>query len=660
MDRTFAEKRAEELRKLIDKYSRQYYVENESEISDYEFDMLMNELKEIESRFPELKTPDSPTQRVGGSAAGQFESVVHPVPLESLQDLFSEGELIDFARKLKAAYPEITFVTEPKIDGLSVSLEYTNGVFTRGATRGDGLVGENVTANLRTIKALPLRLTEEIPYLVVRGEVFMPRESFYKLVRQQEEKGEKVFKNPRNAASGSLRQKNPAITAERELSIFVFNIQRIDGVEVRTHAEGLELLRRLGFNVIPDYVVSDDIEGSLQAIRALGERREGLPYDIDGAVVKVNQLALRQVIGSTSKFPKWAAAFKYPPEEKETVLKDIEINVGRTGILTPTAILEPVLLGGTTVSRASLHNEDYIKERNIRIGDTVIVRKAGDIIPEVVKVTKHGENSAEYVYPTECPSCGSPVVREEDEAAVRCVNPDCPAQLLRGLIHFCSKEAMDIEGLGEAVLTTFTQRGLIKGIADIYRLKAEEISVIPGMGKKSAENLLNAIEKSKQNPLSRLINALGIRNIGQRASKLLAARFKTMENLINATKEDILSIEGFGEIMAESIINFFSLPHVKELINELKDLSVNMTESEEEGKDRRFEGMTFVLTGALSKYTRDEASKIIESFGGKVSSSVSKKTSVVLAGENAGSKLTKAQELGVKVINEEEFEKMIS
>ncbi|HOJ35883.1 MAG TPA: NAD-dependent DNA ligase LigA, partial [Clostridiales bacterium] len=395
MDRTFAEKRAEELRKLIDKYSRQYYVENESEISDYEFDMLMNELKEIESRFPELKTPDSPTQRVGGSAAGQFESVVHPVPLESLQDLFSEGELIDFARKLKAAYPEITFVTEPKIDGLSVSLEYTNGVFTRGATRGDGLVGENVTANLRTIKALPLRLTEEIPYLVVRGEVFMPRESFYKLVRQQEEKGEKVFKNPRNAASGSLRQKNPAITAERELSIFVFNIQRIDGVEVRTHAEGLELLRRLGFNVIPDYVVSDDIEGSLQAIRALGERREGLPYDIDGAVVKVNQLALRQVIGSTSKFPKWAAAFKYPPEEKETVLKDIEINVGRTGILTPTAILEPVLLGGTTVSRASLHNEDYIKERNIRIGDTVIVRKAGDIIPEVVKVTKHGENSAE-------------------------------------------------------------------------------------------------------------------------------------------------------------------------------------------------------------------------------------------------------------------------
>jgi DNA ligase (NAD+) len=488
----------------------------------------------------------------------------------------------------------------------------------------------------------------------------MPRNSFFKLIEQQEKEGEKVFKNPRNAASGSLRQKNPAITASRNLSIYVFNIQQIQGAEVRTHAESLELLKSLGFNVIPDFVVTEDIEGAMEVIRDIGSKRESLPFDIDGAVVKVNQLSLRESIGRTSKFPKWAAAFKYPPEEKETLLKDIEINVGRTGILTPTAILEPVLLGGTTVSRASLHNEDYIKERDIRIGDSVIVRKAGDIIPEVVKVSKTGENSVDYVYPTVCPSCGSPAVREEDEAATRCVNPDCPAQLLRGLIHFCSRDAMDIEGLGEAVLATFTERGMLNGIADIYKLKAEEISVIPGMGKKSAENLLSAVERSKANPLSRLVNALGIRNIGQKASKLLAARFKTMDALMNATKEDILSIEGFGEIMVESVVQFFSLPHVRELIAELSSLNLNMTEPEEAGKDNRFAGMTFVLTGTLSKYKRDEASEIIESFGGKVSSSVSKKTSVVLAGEDAGSKLTKANELGVKVISEEEFEQMIS
>lgn len=660
MNKSVAEKRAEELRLLINKYSRQYYEENESDISDFEFDELMNELKEIEAQFPELVTPDSPTHRVGGTAGGQFEKVEHVVPMESLQDLFSEAELIDFGTKLKRAYPEISFVTEPKIDGLSVALEYADGVFVRGATRGDGVVGENVTANLKTIKAVPLRLTQPIPYLVVRGEVFMPRNSFFKLIEQQEKEGEKVFKNPRNAASGSLRQKNPAITASRNLSIYVFNIQQIQGAEIRTHAESLELLKSLGFNVIPDFVVTEDIEGAMEVIRDIGSKRESLPFDIDGAVVKVNQLSLRESIGRTSKFPKWAAAFKYPPEEKETLLKDIEINVGRTGILTPTAILEPVLLGGTTVSRASLHNEDYIKERDIRIGDSVIVRKAGDIIPEVVKVSKTGESSVDYVYPTVCPSCGSPAVREEDEAATRCVNPDCPAQLLRGLIHFCSRDAMDIEGLGEAVLATFTERGMLNGIADIYKLKAEEISVIPGMGKKSAENLLSAVERSKANPLSRLVNALGIRNIGQKASKLLAARFKTMDALMNATKEDILSIEGFGEIMVESVVQFFSLPHVRELIAELSSLNLNMTEPEEAGKDNRFAGMTFVLTGTLSKYKRDEASEIIESFGGKVSSSVSKKTSVVLAGEDAGSKLTKANELGVKVISEEEFEQMIS
>lgn len=650
--------RAEQLRKELNHHIYRYYVENENDIEDYEYDMLMRELDSIEKEYPELLAPDSPTHRVGGQADGQFETVVHTVKMESLQDAFSHNEVRDFNKRVKDVFSNAEYVVEPKIDGLSVSLEYTNGVLTRGSTRGDGNQGEDITANLRTIKSIPLRLKKDIPFIEVRGEVYMPREVFLKIVEKQELNGEKPFKNPRNAAAGSIRQKNPKITAERNLDIFVFNIQQIEGVTLTGHYESLEFLKDLGFKTIPFYNKFNNIDDVLKEIERIGEIRYTLPFDIDGAVIKTDNFAMRESIGSTAKFPKWALAYKYPPEEKETKLIDIEINVGRTGVLTPTAVFEPVLVAGSTVSRATLHNQDFITEKGIRIGDTVIIRKAGDIIPEVLSVVKHEENTLPYEMPKFCPSCNSPVYREVGEAAIRCDNPDCPAQLLRVLIHFCSRDAMDIEGLGDAVLETFLNKGLISKIADIYRLDYEKISNLDGMGKKSADNLKNAVEKSKENDLSKLIFAFGIRHIGQKASKLLSDYFLTLDNIISATKEEILNIEGFGEIMADSVVEFFSLEQTKQMIDELKNFGLNM-ESHREIKDNRFEGMTFVLTGTLSTYGRKEAQEIIESYGGKAASSVSKKTTYVLAGEAAGSKLQKAADLGIEIISEEQFAEMI-
>lgn len=650
--------RAEQLRRELNHHIYRYYVENENDIEDYEYDMLMRELDSIEKEYPELLAPDSPTHRVGGQADGQFEKVVHTVRMESLQDAFSHGEVEDFDRRVHESFLDVTYVVEPKIDGLSVSLEYTNGVFTRGSTRGDGIEGEDITANLRTVKSIPLRLKTDLPFIEVRGEVYMPREVFFEIVEKQELNGEKPFKNPRNAAAGSLRQKNPKITAERKLDIFVFNIQQIDGAEITGHYQSLEYLKELGFKTVPFFRKFNNIKDAFGEIERIGDIRYTLPFDIDGAVVKVDSFAQRETIGSTAKFPRWAIAYKYPPEEKETTLVDIEINVGRTGVLTPTAVFEPVLVAGSTVSRATLHNEDFIKEKGIRIGDTVIIRKAGDIIPEVLSVVKHCDNSRDYEMPKFCPSCGSRVFREEGEAAIRCDNPDCPAQLLRVLIHFCSRDAMNIEGLGDAVLETFLKVGLIGKISDIYQLDYEKISSLDGMGQKSADNLKKAVEKSKENDLSKLLFAFGIRHIGQKASKLLSDHFLNLDNIISATKEEILNIDGFGEIMADSVVEFFSLEQTKQMIDELKNFGLNM-ESQREIKDNRFEGMTFVLTGTLSTYGRKEAQEIIESYGGKAASSVSKKTTYVLAGDAAGSKLQKATDLGVTIINEEQFAEMI-
>lgn len=650
--------RAEELRKELNHHIFRYYVENENDISDFEYDMLMRELVSIEEAYPELLTPDSPTHRVGGQADGQFEKVVHTVKMESLQDAFDISEVEDFNRRVTDTVKNVSYVVEPKIDGLSVSLEYVNGVFTRGSTRGDGNVGEDITANLRTVKSIPLRLKKNVPFIEVRGEVYMPRNVFYKIVEEQEINGEKLFKNPRNAAAGSLRQKDPKITSKRNLDIFVFNIQRIEGKELHSHFESLEYIKELGFKTVPFFTKFDNIGDVLKEIDRIGSVRYTLPFDIDGAVIKVDDFSQREVLGSTAKVPRWALAWKYPPEEKETTLLDVEINVGRTGVLTPTGIFSPVILAGTTVSRATLNNEDFIKEKDIRIGDTVIIRKAGDIIPEVVSVVAHRKDSVPFEYPKNCPSCGAPVFREDGESAVRCDNPDCPAQLLRVLIHFCSRDAMDIDGLGDAVVETFVNQGLIGKISDIYRLDYEKISQLEGMGKKSADNIRNAVEKSKQNDLSRLLFAFGIRHIGQKASKLLTDKFGTLDNIMNASKEEILTIDGFGEVMADSVIEFFSLEQTKQMISKLKEFGLNM-ESQREIKDNRFEGMTFVLTGTLTNFTRNEAQEIIESYGGKAASSVSKKTTYVLAGEAAGSKLKKANELGVKVISEEEFGEMI-
>ncbi len=653
-----AVQRAETLRERLHYYNEKYYMEDAPVVEDYEYDMLMRELKGIEEKYPELLTADSPTHRVGGKADGQFTPVAHTVPMESLQDAFSHEELLEFDRRVRESGVEPDYVVEPKIDGLSVSLEYENGIFIRGSTRGDGETGEDVTANLRTVRTIPLRLKKEIPFIEVRGEVFMSRESFLKVTAQQELNEEKTFKNPRNAAAGSLRQKDPAITAKRALDIYVFNIQQIQGEELTAHKQSLDYLKELGFHVIPFYRSCSSIGEAVKEVERIGEIRGTLSFDIDGAVIKVNDFAQREVLGRTSKFPKWAIAYKYPPETKETLVEDISVNVGRTGVLTPTAVLSPVPIAGSTVGRATLHNQDFIAEKDIRIGDTVVIRKAGDIIPEVVSVVRHGENSVPYSMPSKCPSCGAQVERVPEEAAIRCNNPDCPAQLLRVLIHYCSRDAMDIEGMGPAVLEQLVKNGMVKTVADIYSLKAEQLEKMERLGEKSAQNLIEAVNRSKENDLSRLLFAIGIRHVGQKAGKLLAQHFGSMDALMKAQQEEISAIEGFGGIMAESTAAFLARPETKHLIEALKAAGVNML-SHSEVQDLRFAGKTFVLTGTLPTYSRKEASEIIERFGGKVSSSVSKKTAYVLAGEEAGSKLDKAQALGISVITEAEFIKML-
>ena len=653
-----AKKRAEELRDILNYHSHKYYVEDSPEIEDFEYDRLMRELSDIEDKYPELVTPDSPTRRVGGNADGQFEPVEHSVQMASLQDAFSVDELIAFDKRVREVVSDAVYVVEPKIDGLSVSVEYENGVFFRGSTRGDGIVGENVSANLCTVGSIPLKIKENLPSIEVRGEVYMPRDVFIKLVEQQENNEEKPFKNPRNAAAGSLRQKNPKITATRKLDIFVFNIQRVEGKELTSHKQSLDYLKELGFKTVPFYTLCKNIDEAIAEINRIGEIRGTLPFDIDGAVIKVDNFAHREQLGSTSKFPKWAVAFKYPPEEKQTKVIDIEINVGRTGVLTPTAVFEPVLVAGSTVSRATLHNQDFIREKDIRIGDTVIIRKAGDIIPEVLNVVSHGEGAEPYVMPEICPSCGAKVVREEGEAAVRCLNTECPAQLLRNLIHFCSRDAMDIEGLGDSNLELFANEGLIKTPADIYSIKEEQIIPLERMAEQSAKNIVDAVNKSKENDLSKLVFALGIRHIGQKAAKLLSERFGTMTEIMEATFDDIMTIDGFGKIMAESVVDYFNMPQTKELIDRLMSAGLNM-KSLKEVKDMRFAGKTFVLTGTLPTYSRKEAAEIIESFGGKTASSVSKKTDYVLAGEEAGSKLKKATDLGITIISEADLNEMI-
>ena len=657
MDFEKAKARAKELRDLLNYHSHKYYVEDSPEIEDYEYDMLQRELAEIEKEFPELITPDSPTQRVGGSAESMFTPVAHAVPLESLQDAFSFGEVRAFYDRVKEQFPDAEFVVEPKIDGLSVALEYENGVFVRGSTRGDGNTGEDVTANLRTVNSIPLRLKSDVT-IEVRGETYMPKKVFASLVEEQEQNGEKPFKNPRNAAAGSLRQKNPKVTASRGLDIFVFNIQRYGSDEITGHKQSIDFLKTLGFKTIPFYNKFNSYDDIIAELNRIGEIRPTLPFDIDGAVIKTDSFAQRAEIGSTAKFPRWALAFKYPPEEKETTVVDIEVAVGRTGVLTPTAVFEPVLVAGSTVSRATLHNQDFINEKDIRIGDRVVIRKAGDIIPEVIKVVSHADGSEKFSLPEVCPSCGSSVIREEGEAAVRCVNPECPAQLLRNLIHFCSRDAMDIEGMGDAVLEKLVTNGFLSKPSEIYTLKKEDFMTIEGFKDKSSQNLVDAIEKSKKNDLSKLVFALGIRHVGQKAGKILAEHFGTMENIMNADLEQLTAIDGFGGIMAQSVADFFALEQSKHEIEALAAYGVNM-KSLTEKIDNRFEGKVFVLTGTLPTYSRNEASEIIEKFGGKTASSVSKKTSYVLAGEEAGSKLVKAQSLGVTIINEEEFNEMI-
>ena len=654
------------LYEILAYHSNRYYNDDDPEIEDFEYDSLMNELKVLEKENPELVSENSPTKKVGGSAkSSMFSPVVHSVRMESLQDAFSFSELEDFASRVDVAMlgrtkvTADTFVVEPKIDGLSVSLEYINGVFTRGSTRGDGDTGEDITENLKTIKSIPMKLNKAVPFIEVRGEVYMPREVFVNLVKEQELNDEKVFRNPRNAAAGSLRQKNPEITKSRNLDIFIFNIQQIDAdYDATLHKDSLDYLASLGFKTVPFYTPCKNIEEAENEISRIGNERYTLPFDIDGAVIKVNDFALREDMGSTSKFPKWAIAYKYPPEEKETVLLDVEINVGRTGVLTPTAVFEPVLVAGSMVGRATLHNQDFINEKDIHIGDTVKIRKAGDIIPEVVSVVKHAEGTKAYVMPSVCPSCGAPTYREEGEAAIRCTNPECPAQLLRILIHFCSKTAMDIDGMGSAVLELLVNENKISNPADLYALTEADIAGLPGLGEKSAMNLCQAIAASKENDLYRLIFAFGIRHIGEKAAKLLSDKFGNLENLMNATKEDILEIDGFGEIMAESIVDYFSKQGTKDYISRLMEFGLNM-QSKTEKIDDRFQGMTFVLTGTLPTYTRSDAGALIEKYGGKVSGSVSKKTTFVLAGEEAGSKLTKAQSLGIPVIDDAEFLEMI-
>ena len=655
MDITNAKKRAAELTELLDKYTYQYYVLDNPEVSDYEFDMLMQELKAIETEFPELIEPSSPTQRVGGMASGKFAKVEHTVQMASLQDVFSLEQVEAFMNRCNEQLTAPEYSVEPKIDGLSVSLEYTDGVLTRGSTRGDGFVGEDVTANIRTIRSIPLKLKNAPEFLEVRGEVYMPRNSFFELIEQQELMDEQPFKNPRNAAAGSLRQKDPKITADRKLDMFIFNVQQVNGKEFTSHTESLDYLRELGFKTVPTYKKCTRFDEITAEIERIGSERQDFSFDIDGVVIKVNDLAQRDVMGATAKTPKWAVAYKYPPEEKETVLRDIEVNVGRTGAITPVAVFDQIILAGTAVSRAVLHNQDFIDEKDIRIGDTILVRKAGEIIPEVLGSVSHGADSQPFRLPEVCPVCGTPSVREEGESVLRCPNVECPAQLLKNLIHFASKNAMNIDGLGPANMKLLTETGLVKSPADLYLLKKEQLMSLDRFAEKSAENLITAIENSKNAELDRLVHALGIRNIGQRAATLLCEKFGDMDSLLSAGMDDVSAIEGFGDVMAESVVKAFSEPHMRELIDKLRQAGVNMTYTKQSTGDDRFAGATFVLTGTLPTMKRDEAKKLIESFGGKVTGSVSKKTSYVVAGEEAGSKLTKAQELGITILSENDL-----
>lgn len=658
MDKEQIKSEYEQLCKQAEQHNFNYYVLDDPTIEDDEYDRMMRRIKEIEAENPEIVSESSPTQHVGGYAINTFEKVTHEVQMGSLQDVFSKGELYEFDERVKKAVGKAVYCVEPKIDGLSVSLEYKDGIFTRGSTRGDGFVGEDITKNLKTIKSIPMVLREKIPFIEVRGEVYMPKADFEKLVRKQLENDEQPAKNPRNAAAGSLRQKDSRVTASRGLDIFVFNLQRIEGRELTCHSESLDYMKSLGFNVIDGYKTFDNIEDAVSRIMEIGENRQSYSYDIDGAVIKVDDFELRNELGSTAKVPKWAVAFKYPPEEKETKLLDIEINVGRTGALTPVAVFEPVWLAGTTVSRAVLHNQDYIDSKDIRIGDIIAVRKAGDIIPEVVRSVSHAENSEPFVIPHICPVCHGKAERAEDEAVIRCVNIDCPAQLLKNIEHFASRPAMNIDGLGEAVVKQLVENRLISTVADLYSLQQQDLEMLPGFAKVSASKLIANIENSKTNSPDRLLFALGIKGIGQKNAQLLMKHFGSIEKLSETSSEEISAVENFGDILANNIFTALHEPHMTELIERLKSYGVN-TVYQSDVKSDKLAGLTFVITGTLPDMTRDEAKTLIEQNGGKCSGSVSKKTSYVLAGEEAGSKLTKAQQLGVTVISQQQLIEMI-
>ena len=654
-----ARQRAQELRRVIEYNNRLYYDQDAPQLEDFQYDDLMRELRQIEAEYPQLVTPDSPTQHVGGTPSGRFAKVTHTVKMESLLDAFSYDELRDFDRRVRDAGIQPQYVVEIKIDGLSCSLEYENGQLVRASTRGDGEVGEDVTPNVRAIRSIPKTLKEGAPaYLEVRGEVYMPHRAFQKLCEEQELQGAAPFKNPRNAAAGSLRQKDPKVTGSRGLGILIFNVQQVRGMELTSHAASLDYLKQLGLPVSPRYHLVDNIEDAIAEIEQIGTERAALGFDMDGAVIKVDSLAQRTQLGSTAKFPRWAIAFKYPPEVKETKLLDIEVAVGRTGVLTPTASFEPVTLAGTTVSRATLHNEDFIRQLGLCIGDTIQVRKAGEIIPEVIGVTAHAPEAQPWQMPAVCPSCGAPVAHLADEAALRCVNPECPAQALRNLIHFASRDAMDIDGLGVAVCTQLVDRGLVRSAADLYTLTREQLLTLDKFKDKSADNLLAAIAHSKENNLDKLLFGLGIRNIGDKAAALLAGHFGTMEAVAAATAEQICEIDGFGAVMAQSVVEFFAREGTADLVRRLAAQGVNMRWQGQVRTDK-LAGKTIVVTGTLPTLSRKEAEAMIVQNGGKASSSVSKKTAYVLAGEAAGSKLDKARQLGVPVLSEAEFLSMI-
>ncbi len=650
----------ERLTAILEEANYKYYVLDAPTMADFEYDRLLRELEVLEETYPQLASPNSPTKRVGGEALSRFEKVEHAVPLESLQDVFSQEEVLDFDTKLRQSVPEAVYSVEPKVDGLSVALEYMDGIFVRGATRGDGRVGEDVTENLKTIRSIPMRLENVTGRLIVRGEVFMSRAVFEELNARREAKGQPLFANPRNAAAGSLRQLDPTVAAERRLDILIFNLQLAEGVEFKTHGETLDYLREKKFKVIPCWLCSSAKE-AVSRIESIGENRYDFPYDIDGAVVKLNDLSQRTVLGSTAKFPRWACAYKYPPEVKETVLKEIVVQVGRTGVLTPKAVVAPVRLAGTTVTNATLHNQDFITDKDIRIGDTVKIRKAGEIIPEILEVvhTKRPVGTSPYHLPRVCPVCGALVERDEDGAALRCTGVECPAQLTRNIAHFVSRNAMDIDGLGDAIVEQLIEKGCISSPADIYYLELDTLKSLWKSGERAAKNLLAAIEKSKENDLSRLIFALGIRQVGEKAAKVLAKTFGSMDRLMTATREELTNVRDIGAITAENIISWFESEQSRHMISRLREAGVNF-ESNVTQEDDRFAGMTFVLTGALSLFTRDEATEKIEACGGKASGSVSKKTTYVVAGENAGSKLKKANELGIPVLTEQDFLNMLA